>query len=160
MAHTSGITPLYQVFKPPFTIESSGHEKIPNETIPRRHPKARDGLITQPADDVHTVFDIVRRSARLYPDSRAVGWRKLIKLHKETTQVEKKVDGKIQLVDKEWTFFELSPFSFYTYKEYEQHCLQLGSGLRKLRMEPGDKLFLFGSSRYGLSFTKTRHHSD
>ncbi|KAL6916818.1 hypothetical protein FSST1_008313 [Fusarium sambucinum] len=146
MAHTTGVTPLYQVHKPPFTIETPGYEKKPGETIPRRHPQARDGLVERPADDVHTVFDIVRRSARLYPDHRAVGWRKLIKLHKETTQVEKKVDGKIQLVDKEWAFFELSPFSFYTYKEYEQHCLQLGSGLRKLGMEPGNKLFFFASS--------------
>ncbi|CEI61873.1 Long-chain-fatty-acid--CoA ligase 1 [Fusarium venenatum] len=146
MAHTTGVTPLYQVHKPPFTIETPGYEKKPGETIPRRHPQARDGLVERPADDLHTVFDIVRRSARLYPDRRAVGWRKLIKLHKETTQVEKKVDGKIQLVDKEWTFFELSPFSFYTYKEYEQHCLQLGSGLRKLGMEPGNKLFFFASS--------------
>ncbi|KAG8672463.1 long-chain fatty acid-CoA ligase [Fusarium poae] len=146
MAHTSGVTPLYQVHKPPFTIETPDYEKKSGETIPRRHPQARDGLIERPADNVHNVFDIVRRSARLYPDRRAVGWRKLIKLHKETTQVEKKVDGKIQLVDKEWTFFELSPFSFYTYKEYEQHCLQLGSGLRKLGMEPGNKLFLFASS--------------
>ncbi|CAF3498899.1 unnamed protein product [Fusarium graminearum] len=146
MAHTSGVTPLYQVYKPPFTVESPDYEKRPGETVPRRHPRARDGLIERPADDVYTVFDIVRRSARLYPDSRAVGWRKLIKLHKETTKVEKKIDGKVQLVDKEWTYFELTPFSFYTYKEYEQHCLRLGSGLRKLGMEAGNKLFLFASS--------------
>ncbi|KAM0501071.1 hypothetical protein ACHAP8_004799 [Fusarium lateritium] len=93
MAHTTGVTPLYQVHKPPFTIETPGYEKKPGETIPRRHPQARHGLVERPADDVHTVFDIVRRSARLYPDHRAVGWRKLIKLHKETTQVEKKVDA-------------------------------------------------------------------
>ncbi|KAF4435628.1 hypothetical protein F53441_13473 [Fusarium austroafricanum] len=146
MAYTSGVTPLYQVFKPPFTIESPGYEKKPNETIPRRHPKARDGLIDRPSKDVKTVFDIIRRSARLFPDRNAVGSRKLIKLHKETTQVEKKIDGKVQKVDKEWTYFELSGFSFFTYKEYEKHCLEVGSGLRKLGLAPGGKLFLFGST--------------
>ena len=148
MEHRSGLTPLYQVHKPPFTIESPGYEKKPNETIPRRHPKARDGLIDRPSEDVHTVFDIIRRSARLFPDNNAVGYRKLIKLHKEKTQIEKKIDGKIQKVDKEWTYFELSGYSFFTYKEYEKHCRQVGSGLRHLGLAPKDKLFVFGSTRY------------
>ncbi|KAJ4251552.1 long-chain fatty acid-CoA ligase [Fusarium torreyae] len=139
MEHHSGLTPLHQVHKPPFTVESPGYEKKPNETIPRRHPKARDGLIDRPSEDVHTVFDIIRRSARLFPDKNAVGYRKLIKLHKEKTQVEKKIDGKIQKVDKEWTYFELSGYSFFTYKEYEKHCLQIGSGLRHLGLAPKDK---------------------
>ncbi|RFN44612.1 hypothetical protein FIE12Z_11156 [Fusarium flagelliforme] len=94
MAHTSGVTPLYQVYKPPFTIESPNTEKKPDETLPRRHPKARDGLIERPSGDIHTIFDIIRRSARLHPDARAVGWRKLIKIHKETKKIEKKIDGK------------------------------------------------------------------
>jgi long-chain acyl-CoA synthetase len=147
MSHTSGITPLYQVFKPPFTVDSPGYEKRPDETIPRRHPRARDGLIVRPSEDVHTVFDIIRRSARLWPNKNAVGSRRLIRLHKEITQVEKKIDGKVQKVDKEWTYFELSKFSFFTYKEYETHCLEVGSGLRQLGLAPGGKLFLFGSTR-------------
>ncbi|SPJ81546.1 related to long-chain-fatty-acid--CoA ligase [Fusarium torulosum] len=146
MSHTSGITPLYQVFKPPFTVDSPGYEKKPAETVPRRHPRARDGLIERPSEDVHTVFDIVRRSARLWPNNNAVGSRRLIRLHKEITQVEKKIDGKLQKVDKEWTYFELSKFSFFNYKEYETHCLEVGSGLRLLGLAPGGKLFLFGST--------------
>ncbi|KAF5535934.1 long-chain-fatty-acid ligase [Fusarium phyllophilum] len=146
MAHTSGITPLYQVFKPPFTIESPGYEKKVNETVPRRHPRARDGLIERPSEDVRTVFDIIRRSARLFPESNAVGSRKLIKLHKGTYQFDKKVDGKVQKVEKEWTYFELSGYSFLTYKQYEKHCLEVGSGLRKLGLGRGDKVFLFGST--------------
>ncbi|KAF4332785.1 long-chain-fatty-acid ligase [Fusarium beomiforme] len=146
MAHTSGITPLHQVFKPPFTIESPGYQKKPNETIPRRHPRARDGLIDRPSEDVSTVFDIIRRSARLFPDSKAVGSRKLIQLHKGINQLEKKVDGKVHKVEKEWTYFELSGFSFMTYKEYEKHCIELGYGLRSLGLGRGDKVFLFGST--------------
>ncbi|SCV49738.1 related to long-chain-fatty-acid--CoA ligase [Fusarium fujikuroi] len=146
MAHTSGITPLHQVFKPPFTIESPGYEKKENETVPRRHPRARDGLIERPSEDVRTVFDIIRRSARLFPESNAVGSRKLIQLHKGTYQFDKKVDGKVQKVEKEWTYFELSGFSFLTYKQYEKHCLEVGSGLRKLVLGRGDKVFLFGST--------------
>ncbi|KAF5007859.1 hypothetical protein FDECE_5774 [Fusarium decemcellulare] len=146
MAYTSGVAPLYQVNKPPFTIEAPGYHKKPNETIPRRHPKARDGLIDRPAEDVYTVFDIVRRSARLYGDRNAVGSRKLIKLHKEIQKVEKEVDGQTKQIDKEWSFFELSNYSFLTYKEYETLCLEIGSGLRKLGLTQQDKMFLFGTT--------------
>ncbi|KAL6874921.1 acetyl-CoA synthetase-like protein [Trichoderma novae-zelandiae] len=143
---TVGVMPLTQVRKPPFTIEAPGYEKVPGETIPRRHPAAKDGLLTKPADDVHTVFDIVRRSAREYPNHLAVGHRKLIKVHKEIKKVPKNVDGQVVEVDKEWQFFELTKFDFLTFKEYETLVLQLGSGLRKLGLNGSSKLHLFATT--------------
>jgi long-chain acyl-CoA synthetase len=145
---TVGVMPLTQVRKPPFTIEAPGYEKVPGETIPRRHPAAKDGLLTKPADDVHTVFDIVRRSAREYPNHLAVGHRKLIELHKETKKVPKNVDGQVIEVDKEWQYFELTKFDFMTFKEYETLVLQLGSGLRKLGLNGGaSRLHFFATTR-------------
>ncbi|RKL10253.1 Long-chain-fatty-acid--CoA ligase 1 [Fusarium oxysporum] len=117
MDYTSGPIPLNLVHKPPFTIEAPGYEKVPGETVPRRHPRAKDGLINRPANDIHTVFDIVRRSARVYPNHRAVGSRKLVKLHKERRKVQKNVDGEIKELEKEWQLFELSKFSYLTFKD-------------------------------------------
>lgn len=149
--YRSGIMPMHQVHKPPFTIDSPGYEKVPGETIPRRHPSAKNGLISRPHDDIHTVYDIVRRSARLYPNHRAVGSRKLIKLHKEMKKIQKNVDGQVKEVEKEWRFYELSEYSFLTFKEYETLVLQVGSGLRKLGLTPEHKLHLFGATRYVIS---------
>ncbi|UNI18358.1 Long-chain-fatty-acid--CoA ligase [Purpureocillium takamizusanense] len=146
MDYTSGIMPLTQVHKPPFTVEAPGYEKVPGETIPRRHPRAKNGLLNRPADDVATVFDLIRRSARVYPNHNAVGSRKLIKLHRETKKVKKNVDGEIREVDKEWQFFELSPFSFLTYKDYEARVLQLGAGLRKIGLTSENKLHIFAAT--------------
>ncbi|KPM42969.1 Long-chain-fatty-acid--CoA ligase 1 [Neonectria ditissima] len=146
MDYHTEILPLKQLQKPPFTIESPGYEKVPGETIPRRHPQAKDGLIDRPADDVYTVFDIVRRGARLYPTKHAAGSRKLVKLHKSTKKIQKNVDGQITEVEKEWQFFELSEYSFLTYKEYETLVLQVGSGLRKLGLSPEHKLHLYGTT--------------
>ncbi|KAI5460720.1 long-chain acyl-CoA synthetases & [Mariannaea sp. PMI_226] len=146
MEYKSGIMPLYQVHKPPFTVEAPGYRKVPGETIPRRHPRAIGGLLDRPADDVHTVFDIVRRSARLFPTNQSVGWRKVVKIHKEMVKVPKNMDGEVQMVDKEYQFFELSKFSFLTYAEYEDLVLQLGSGLRKLGLTHQSKLHLFGAT--------------
>ncbi|CAI6097942.1 hypothetical protein V2G26_009019 [Clonostachys chloroleuca] len=146
MDFKSGIMPLHQVQKPPFTVDVPGAPKIEGETIPRRHFKAKDGLIDRPAEDVYTVWDIVRRSAREYPNHTAVGKRKLVKLHKETKKIKKIVDGETREVDKEWQYFELSPYTFITYKEYETLVLQLGSGLRKIGLNPEQKLHLFATT--------------
>ncbi|KAH7112426.1 hypothetical protein EDB81DRAFT_923153 [Dactylonectria macrodidyma] len=109
-------------------------------------PLNQDGLVNRPVNDVHTVFDIVRRSARVYPNHRAFGSRKLVKLHKERRKVQKNVDGEIQELEKEWQLFELSKFSYLTYKEYEQLVLQVSYGLRKLGLTPKHKLHLFGTT--------------
>ena len=148
MDYTSGVMPLYQVHKPPFSVEAPGFEKVPNETIPRRHPAYKDELRNIPAEGCHTVFDMISRSARVYPNHNAVGYRKLVKLHKETKKVQKNIDGEVREVDKEWQFFELTPFNFLTYKQYLERVLQLGSGLRKLGFTPEQKLHLFGTTRY------------
>lgn len=148
MDYTTGIMPLTQVHKPPFTIESPGYEKQPGETLPRRHPRAKDGLINRPAEDVGTVFDLIRRSARVYPNHHAVGSRKLIKLHKEMKKIPKNIDGEIREVEKEWQFFELSKFEYLTYKQYEERVLQVGSGLRKLGITSENKVHLFATTRY------------
>lgn len=144
--YTKGIMPLTQVHRPPFTVQAPGVEKIPGETIPRRHPRAKNGLLNKPAKDVSTVFDIVRRSARVYPNNNAVGSRKLVKVHKETKKVKKTVDGEVREVDKEWQFFELSKYTFLNYKQYEELVLEVGSGLRHYGLSSADKLHLFATT--------------
>jgi long-chain acyl-CoA synthetase len=135
------------VQKPPFTIEAPGCEPVEGETIPRRHPKAKDGLVNLPAPDVTTTFELLKRSSEKYASEPAVGSRKLIKIHKEMKKVPKVVDGQVTEVDKEWTFLELSDYSYLTYSEYATMALQIGAGLRKLGLSPQDKLHLFAGTR-------------
>ncbi|KAB5583112.1 hypothetical protein GE09DRAFT_946832 [Coniochaeta sp. 2T2.1] len=146
MADKTGILPLYAVEKPPYTVEAPGYKPVAGETIPRRHPKAKNGLVTRPAPDVGTTFELLSRSAKKYPDNRAIGQRTLIKTHVELTKVPKIVDGQVEQVEKEWTYFELSDYKFLTYREYEARLLQLGAGLRKLGIAPQDKIHLFAST--------------
>lgn len=147
MAYTSGVIPLPMVHKPPFSVEVPDVEKVPGETIPRRHPAAVNGLISRPYDDVTTVYDLINRSARLYPNHQAVGSRKLIKLHKEVKKIPKKVDGQMTEVEKEWSYFELSGYSYITYKQYHERLHQLASGLRKLGIGSSDKVHFFATTR-------------
>lgn len=134
------------VEKPPFTVEAPGYAKVEGETIPRRHPQAKDGLLQRPEPGINTTFDIIKKSAEKYANEPAVGSRKLIRTHNETKKIPKVVDGEITQVDKQWTYFELSGYEYQTYAEYETMCLELGAGLRKLGLDPGDKIHLFATT--------------
>ena len=131
----------------PFTVEASGYKPVPGETIPRRHPEAKDKLINSPAEDVKTIFDILKRSANIFGNAKALGTRKLVKTHYETKTVKKMIDGKPEEIEKKWSYFELSEYSYVSFIEYERLCLQLGSGLRKLGLGKGDRLHLFAATR-------------
>lgn len=142
-----GVCPLAMVQKPPFMFEVEGAPDIPGETKPYRHFKAKDGLIERPSPDVSTVYDIFRRSAKQHADKPAIGSRKLIRTHVENKMVSKFVDGVKTEVEKKWTYFELTPYTFLTFKEYEARALAVGAGLRKLGLGPGDILHIFATTR-------------
>ena len=131
----------------PFTVEASGYKKVDGETIPRRHPIAKDKLTTTPSEDVHTIFDILKRSADRYGDAKALGTRRLIKTHNETKKVKKTVDGETKDVDKKWTFYELSNYSYISFTEYEKMALAMGCGLRKLGLSQGDRIHMYAATR-------------
>lgn len=146
MAHTTGSFPLFAIQKPPYTVEVPGAQPVPGETIPRRHPKARDGLLERPSPDADTVFSLIRRSANKYTNEPAIASRSFIDIHKETKKVPKVVDGEVRQVEKEWAFFELSDYSYQTYGDYYQQLLKVGSGLRRLGLNRLDKLHIFAST--------------
>ena len=133
---------------PPFTVEASGYEPAEGETIPRRHPASKDELTTTPSEDVRTIFDILKRSADKFGNAKALGTRRLIKTHHENRKVNKTVDGVTREVDKVWTYFELSEYSYISFVEYEKLALEIGAGLRKLGLVKGDRLHLFAATRY------------
>ena len=133
---------------PPFSVEVPGYEPVQGETIPRRHPTAKDKLTTTPSEDVRTIFDILKRSADKFGNAKALGSRRLIKTHHETKKVKKTVDGVTKEVDKNWTYFELSEYSYMSFVEYEKMVLEVASGLRNLGLVKGDRVHLFAGTRY------------
>jgi long-chain acyl-CoA synthetase len=133
--------------KPPFSVEASGYTKKDGETIPRRNPLAKDKLIVQPADEVKTIYDNLKRSAAKYGNAKAIGSRKIIKTHVETKKIKKVVDGQEQEVDKKWTYFELSGYEYMSFIEYEKLALDCGSGLANLGITKEDKMHLYGATR-------------
>ncbi|CAG8952462.1 hypothetical protein HYFRA_00001209 [Hymenoscyphus fraxineus] len=134
------------VKKPPFSVDAPGYEKVDGETIPRRHPKAVNGLIERPAEDIKTVFDVVGHASKYYGNAKAIGSRKLIKTHQEVKKVKKVVDGEEREVDKKWTYFELSGYEYMTFTEYEKLTLELGAGYRKLGLQKEDRIHIYAAT--------------
>lgn len=130
----------------PVTVEAPGFEKKDGETIPRRNVKAKDALRTTPAEGVNTLYDILRYASSKYGNAKVIGTRKIVKTHTETKKIKKMIDGKQQEVDKNWTYFELSPYKFISFVEFEKIVLSVGAGLKKLGLQPQDRLHLFAST--------------
>lgn len=131
---------------PPFSLEVPGYDHVDGETIPRRHPQAVDKLIDRPSDDIATVLDIVLTSAKKFGNAKALGSRKLLKTHQETKKVKKIIDGKEQEVDKQWTYFELGPYEYTSFNDYQKLISQVGSGLRKLGLVKDDRVHIFAAT--------------
>ena len=76
-----------------------------------------------------------------------MGTRKLIKMHHDSKKVKKVIDGKEQEIDKKWSYYEMSGYSYISFVEYEKMVLSIGSGLAKLGLTAGDRIHLFASTR-------------
>ncbi|KAK3044721.1 hypothetical protein LTS18_000534, partial [Coniosporium uncinatum] len=139
--------PLPKAYKSgPYTVEAPGYGPVEGETIPRRNARTKDELKARPREDIATIYDIIKYSSAKFGNAKALGSRKIIKTHNETKKVKKMIDGKEQEVDKKWTYFELSGYSYMSFVEYEKLTQKIGAGLRKLGMEAGDRLQLFAAT--------------
>ncbi|KAI0899644.1 acetyl-CoA synthetase-like protein [Annulohypoxylon nitens] len=130
----------------PYSIESPGAEAVEGETKPRRHPLTANGLITKPSDDISTIYELLRVSVAKYGNAKAMGSRRLVRTHQETKKVKRIVDGAEQQVDKAWTFFELGPYEYLSYNDFEKLVLNIGSGLRRLGMNKDDRVHIFAAT--------------
>lgn len=146
--------------KGPFTVEAAGVEKKKGETVPRRNLHSKKELIVKPSAEVSTVYENLKRAAAKFGNAKAIGSRKIIKTHVENKKVKKVVDGQEQQVDKKWTYFELSGYTYMSFIEYEQLALSAGSGLRHLGLKKDDKMHLYGATRYAVLGHKPRYHPD
>jgi long-chain acyl-CoA synthetase len=141
------------VKKPPFTVEVAGSPQVDGETIPRRNARCPHKLLSQPEEGISTLYDLVKHSASKHGNHKAVGSRTLIKKHHETKKIKKMVNGELQLVDKSWTYFELSGYTYLSFAEYESLVLQVGAGFRKLGLSAPDRVHMFASTRYIFPFS-------
>lgn len=132
--------------KGPFSVEVPGQQPVEGETPVRRHPLAVDGLFTTPNDKITTVHELVRESVAKFGNAKCMGSRKLVRTHLDKKMIKKVVDGQEREVEKSWTFFEMSPYEYISYTDYERLTHQLGAGLRKLGLGKGDRVHIYAAT--------------
>lgn len=125
-------------------------EGKPGETAPYRNVGAKDGLWESPGKikDVYTIYDLFQWAIKQHGPNQVMGWRTVLDVHEETTEVTKKVDGKPTKVQKQWQFFELSPYKYITYNQLANVVSDYAAGLLHIGMKPSgeDRLHLYGQT--------------
>jgi long-chain acyl-CoA synthetase len=109
----------------------------------RRNPAAKDTLISKPRVSVSTIYDILLHASKEYAGQETMGTRKLIKEHVEERKLKKTIDGQETEVAKKWSTFELGPYEYVTYEEFGRLAHAVGCGLRKLGLQPKDRVQIF-----------------
>ena len=133
--------------KAPFSIQAPGAEKKDGEGIPRRNPNCADGVKAYLEEDCRTTYEIVMRGARKFGDLKCLGSRELIKIHEEKTTLKKMVNGQEVEIPKMWSYFEKSGYTYISFNEYAELMHDVGSGLRGLGLDKGDRVQIFAGTR-------------
>lgn len=128
-----------------FTIETGPQQ--PNGGRIRRSAYAPEGLARVPHQHVHTLYDVLTRSASKYPNNKAFGYRKIEKMVDEEKEVTKFVNGEEVKEKKIWKYFQLSGYNYITYKEASQLTHDIGAGLIQLGLKEKSKIEVFSPTK-------------
>ncbi|CAO0797815.1 unnamed protein product [Mucor circinelloides] len=124
-----------------FTVEVGPEQ--PNGGRIRRSIFAPEGLNRVPNHNVHTLYDVLSRSATKYPERKGFGFRKVEQMVDEEKEVSKFVNREEIKQKKTWKYFQLSPYHYLTYKEASRLAHDVGAGFIQLGLKNKSKIELF-----------------
>ena len=130
----------------PFSVEVTDTSAEGEGRIRRNRVVGTGDLLSTPRDNVSTVYELMQYSVRKFGDKNCMGHRSVIKEHTEEKMLTKIVDGEERQIPKKWTFWELSPYIYRSFKQVSEESAALGSGLRNLGLNPGDRIELYAGT--------------
>jgi hypothetical protein len=136
--------------KRPYSVDMDEHVED-NEGSIRRLRTAADNNLTATIPHhpyILTVYDLVRNAVDQWGDKECLGSRSVVRTHVEEKMITKLINGVEQQVPKKWTYSELSPYKYRSYKEVGTETNNIGAGLRKLGLDPGDHIGLYAETWY------------
>lgn len=133
--------------KAPFSLEVPDVDPVEGETIPRRNSKYIKALLSQPHPSIATLYDVLQYGRDTYGDAPALGSRKLIREHDKKVSTTTKVGDKESVTSKTWRAYEMEGYRWTSYVEYFDLAMRIGQGLRKMGLQPGDRLHIFAATR-------------
>lgn len=136
--------------KRPFSIELN-ESHADNEGPIRRFRTVANGELTSKIPGhphIFTVYDLVKNAVDVWKDKNCLGSRRVVQKHGEEKQITKIVNGAEQQTLKTWVYLELSPYEYRTYRDLGAEANSIGSGLRKLGLNPSDPVGLYADTSY------------
>ena len=138
----SGPWSVYIAAKDRTTKQTSESDKNEGETLVRRHITVGNGpLLEIPQPRVETLFDSLKAATEKFGDKPLMGQRDLIKLHKDTKTITKKIGGTNVEQTKIWSTYEMSGYNWISYNQFRDGALCIGRGLKSLGVD--GKLTIF-----------------
>lgn len=126
----------------PYAVPVSSSNATPGETLHFRNAKVENGLPIIPEDGIHTVKDLIRRSAAKFGNNPAIGSRTELRTHVKDGLADANGNQK-QLITS-----ELSSYKFISYIQYEEFVTAIGVGLVSLGLLPSqDKICMWAQTR-------------
>lgn len=118
----------------------------PGETPIRRAAIHPDSLVSQPAEGVSTLYDILLYVARTHGTRDALGWRDVIDIHEEKKTIKKTVGGKEISEEKVWKYFELSDYKYLSFIDLKNRVDHIANGLVSLGINKGDVFNVYAAT--------------
>jgi hypothetical protein len=146
----TALTATAAALKQPYSVDV-GPDHASNEGPVRRLRTVVDSGLTETIPGhpyILTVYDLVRNAVEAWTDKECLGSRRVIRQHQEKKNITKLVNGVEQQIPKTWTYSELSPYEYRSYTDLGKETNAIGSGLRKLGLEPGDNVELYAETSY------------
>ena len=126
------------------TVEIGEAKK--GETKVRRSFCSPDKLVERSVEGVNTMSDVLEYAVKKFKNKPMVGYRDLIKMHKEEKEITKKVDGVDKKEKKTWEYFEMSDYKYITYQEFADKVLLISSGLVHLGLGNDTRFNIYAST--------------
>src|SRR5271156_6074769 len=126
----------------PFSVEVTDKPTKGEGAIRRNRVSAGKDLLVKPRESVGTVYELIQYSIKRFGDKHSMGHRNVLQEHVEEKTITRMVNGQEQQVPKKWTYWELSPYLYRSFKEVGEESAALGAGLRNLGLNTGDRVEL------------------
>jgi long-chain acyl-CoA synthetase len=130
----------------PFSVEVTKNPPKGEGAVRRNKAFGTGELLTQPRKNVSTIYELLQYSVKKFGDKDCLGHRNVLKEHTEEKMITRMVGGEETQVPKKWTFWELSPYIYRSYKQFGEESAAVGAGLRNLGLQPGDRLELYAGT--------------
>ncbi|CAG8622623.1 5011_t:CDS:2, partial [Ambispora leptoticha] len=122
-------------------------DEVKGEGRVRRSILSPNELISVPAPEVKTLYDMLQYSAKTFgKKKKAMGYRSILNIVEEEKEVTKTVNGVEKKEIKKWKYFQLSEYHWYDYEEVSEIAKNIGAGLVKLGLKKDSKLTVYAST--------------